>query len=398
VIPQIDKEIGISVYTTQSSSVKGKIKENQNDFLVKEVLSEKTINSFNNTEGHAVYILKKSGLDTNHALSDVEKRYGLVLKSLGLKDANAQTEQYVYTYKKLKPLAKIEGQKFSLQLVGFTPKPISKKQMLGNTFEIKISNLSESLPSFTGDEKILNFFGYQRFGSKRPITHLVGKAIVKGEYTKALEYILSFSSKYDSEKNNEIRKLISKRKSEPEIIDLVPYSMDIERNLLKQLSNDEDPKNAIRSIPLTMRRFYIQAYQSFLFNKTLSYAYEYEEELFSPIDDDVCFNKNAEIGKFQNELTQKLAIPLIGHSYYKKSRFDYYIKKVLEDELLTPKDFFIKDFQEISIDGGFRNASIKYENFNIEQNLIKFQLQRGSYATIVLREILKPENPLDCGF
>ena len=397
-IPQIDKEIGISVYTTQSPSVKGKIKENQNDFLVKEVLSEKTINSFNNTEGHAVYILKKSGLDTNHALSDVEKRYGLVLKSLGLKDANAQTEQYVYTYKKLKPLAKIEGQKFSLQLVGFTPKPISKKQMLGNTFEIKISNLSESLPSFTGDEKILNFFGYQRFGSKRPITHLVGKAIVKGEYTKALEYILSFSSKYDSEKNNEIRKLISKRKSEPEIIDLVPYSMDIERNLLKQLSNDEDPKNAIRSIPLTMRRFYIQAYQSFLFNKTLSYAYEYEEELFSPIDDDVCFDKNAEIGKFQNELTQKLAIPLIGHSYYKKSRFDYYIKKVLEDELLTPKDFFIKDFQEISIDGGFRNASIKYENFNIEQNLIKFQLQRGSYATIVLREILKPENPLDCGF
>ena len=98
------------------------------------------------------------------------------------------------------------------------------------------------------------------------------------------------------------------------------------------------------------------------------------------------------------ESTQKLAIPLVGHSYYKKSRFDYYIKKVLEDELLTPKDFFIKDFQEISIDGGFRNASVKYENFNIEQNLIKFQLQRGSYATMVLREILKPENPLDCGF
>ena len=397
-IPQIDKEIGISIYTTHYPSVKGKIKGNQNDFVVKEVLSEKTINSFNNTEGHAVYLLKKSGLDTNHALSDIEKRYGLVLKSLGLKDANAQTEQYVYTYKKLKPLAKIEGQKFSLQLIGFTSKPISKKQMLGNIFEIKISDLSESLPTFSGDEKILNFFGYQRFGSRRPITHLVGKSIVKGEYEKALDYILSFSSKYDSKKNNEIRKLISERKSESEIIDLVPHSMDIERNILKQLSNDKDPKNAIRAIPLTMRRFYIQAYQSFLFNKTLSHAYEYEEELFVPIDDDVCFDKNAEIGKFQNESTQKLAIPLIGHSYYKKSRFDYYIKKVLEDELLTPKDFFIKDFQEISIDGGFRNSSIKYENFKIEQNLIKFQLQRGSYATIVLREILKPDNPLDCGF
>jgi tRNA pseudouridine13 synthase len=174
--------------------------------------------------------------------------------------------------------------------------------------------------------------------------------------------------------------------------------MDIERNLLKQLSKDKDPKNAIRSIPLWLRRFYIQAYQSFLFNKTLSLAYEFEEELFLPTMGDVCFDKNSILGKFANDPKQRLAIPLIGHSYYKKSRFDYYIKKILDDELLTRKDFFIKDFQEISIDGGFRNASINYLNFSIDENLIKFQLSRGSYATIVLREILKPENPLDCGF
>ena len=128
-IPQIDKEIGISIYTTNSPSIQGKIKGNQNDFLVKEILSEKIINSFNNDEGHAVYLLKKSGVDTNHALTDIEKRYGLVLKSLGLKDAKAQTEQYVYTYKKFKSLEKIEGQKYFLKFTGFTPKPISKKHM-----------------------------------------------------------------------------------------------------------------------------------------------------------------------------------------------------------------------------------------------------------------------------
>ena len=33
-IPQIDKEIGISVYTTKSPSISGKIKQNENDFLV----------------------------------------------------------------------------------------------------------------------------------------------------------------------------------------------------------------------------------------------------------------------------------------------------------------------------------------------------------------------------
>jgi len=398
VIPQIDKDIGIFVYTTNSSSVQGKIKQNENDFLVKEVLAEKAIDSFDNLDGHAVYLLKKSGIDTNHALIDIEKRYGLVLKSLGLKDANANTEQYVYTYKKINSLEEYNGKKYFAQRLGFVKKPISKKDMLGNFFEIKVSDMNEPLPSFTNDEKILNFFGYQRFGSKRPITHLVGKSIVKGNYEEALEYLLSFSSKYDSEKNNEIRKLISERKSESEVIDLLPYSMDIERNLLKQLSNDNDPKNAIRSIPLALRRFYIQAYQSFLFNKTLSLAYEFEEELFLPTIDDVCFDKNYVLGKFENDPVQKLAIPLVGHSYYKKSRFDYYIKKILDEELLTPKDFFIKDFQEISVDGGFRNASLNHLNFEIDKNLIKFQLSRGSYATIVLREILKPENPLDCGF
>ena len=397
-IPQIDKEIGISVYTTKSTPISGKIKKNENDFLVREVLSEKAIDSFDNLDGHAVYLLKKSGIDTNHALIDIEKRYGLILKSLGLKDANAKTEQYVYTYKKINSLEEYNGKKYSAQRLGFVKKPISKKDMLGNYFEIRVSDLNDLLPSFLGTENILNFFGYQRFGSKRPITHLVGKSIVKGDYEEALEYLLSFSSKYDSEKNNEIRKLISERKSESEVIELLPFSMDIERNLLKQLSSDSDPKNAIRSIPLALRRFYIQAYQSFLFNKTLSLAHEFEEELSLPTIDDVCFDKNSILGKFENDPKQKLAIPLVGHSYYKKSRFDYYIKKILDEELLTPKDFFIKDFQEISVEGGFRNASLNYLNFKIDGNTIKFQLSRGSYATIMLREILKPSNPLDCGF
>ena len=134
-IPEIDKEIGISVYTTKSLAVDGKIKQKENDFSVSEVLSEKVISSFENPSGHAVYLLTKSGIDTNHALTDIEKRYGIILKSLGLKDANAKTKQFVYTHKKLNSLEKIEGKKYLAERVGFTKKPISKKHMLGNIFD-----------------------------------------------------------------------------------------------------------------------------------------------------------------------------------------------------------------------------------------------------------------------
>ena len=41
---------------------------------------------------------------------------------------------------------------------------------------------------------ILNFYGYQRFGSKRPVTHLIGKAILQRDFKKAVELILSFTS------------------------------------------------------------------------------------------------------------------------------------------------------------------------------------------------------------
>ena len=65
------------------------------DFQVSELISEKTQNSINDQNGYAVYKLKKKKIDTNHALSGIFKQKGIRLKSLGLKDASAITEQFV---------------------------------------------------------------------------------------------------------------------------------------------------------------------------------------------------------------------------------------------------------------------------------------------------------------
>ena len=397
-IPEIDSELGISVYSTNFAGIKGKIKQNNEDFTVSEVISEKASNKISENNGLAVYILKKNGIDTTHALRDVEKRFGLVLRALGLKDANAITEQYVQAKTMSRSLEQIEGKNYSLSRIGFTKKPISKQDMLGNKFKIKISELTNGVSDFSEQDKILNFFGYQRFGSKRPITHLVGKALVQKNYQKAIDFLLNYSSKYDSEENNHYRKLISERKSDAVVIDELPKSMDIEIAILSSLSKSNDQKTAIREIPLQMRRFYIHAYQSYIFNKTLSMAFEYEEDLFTPQENDVCFDRTNKLGKFQNESGQKLTIPLVGHSYFKKTRFDYYIQKILEQEEISPPEFLIKDFQEISIEGGFRNSAIHCDDFHVSNDTVEFQLSRGSYATIVIREILKPEDPLSCGF
>ena len=77
-IPEIDSELGLSVYSTNFPGTKGKIKQNNEDFEVSEVISEKASNTISEDSGLAVYTLRKNGIDTTHALHDAEKRYGLV--------------------------------------------------------------------------------------------------------------------------------------------------------------------------------------------------------------------------------------------------------------------------------------------------------------------------------
>jgi tRNA pseudouridine13 synthase len=398
VIPNLDSQIGITVYSTEFRGIGGKIRVEPEDFQVSEIISENVLNSINDKEGYAVYKLKKKKIDTNHALSGIFRKKGIRLKALGLKDSSAITEQFVCSTNKGKAIENFSTDKYSLEKIGFAKKPLSKKDMSSNHFRIKISECSDDLSSFTEYEKILNFYGYQRFGSKRPVTHLIGKAILQRDFKKAVNLILSFTSPYDSKENTEIREKLSDKENYEKYFDQVPHQMDIERIVLKEMIDHGDTLRAICSIPLSLRRFYIQAYQSFLFNHYLSSVFLDGENLFEAQPSDVCFDFHGVIGKYVNGLDQRLALPFVGYSYYKKTRFNYQISKILEQEEIAPKDFFIKEMQEVSSEGGFRQAAIHCSDYLASENIVEFSLSRGSFATILLREIMKPQDPIIAGF
>ena len=397
-IPDLDSKIGIAVYSTTFPGIGGRIRLSPEDFEVSEIISERSQNSIGTQDGYAVYKLKKKKIDTHHALSDIFKKKGIRLKALGLKDASAITEQFVCSGNKGKSIENFSTEKYSLKQIGFVKKPLSKKDMLSNHFKIKISKCSNDLSSFTEYDKILNFYGYQRFGSKRPVTHLIGKAILQRDFKKAVELILSFTSKHDSKENTEIREKLSDPENYEKYFDQVPYQMDIERIVLKEMIEHGNTIRAIRSIPLSLRRFYIQAYQSFLFNLSLSSAFLDGENLFESQLSDICFDFHGIIGKYVKGLDQRLALPFVGYSYYKKTRFDYQISKILKQEEIAPKDFFIKEMQEVSSEGGFRQAAIQCSNYLSYDNTMEFSLSRGSFATVLLREIMKPSDPMVAGF
>lgn len=397
-IPKIDSEIGILTYTTKYPGSGGKIRQHPEDFLVSEILTEKTLESLSQQDGFAVYKLTKVGIDTNHALQKIFRKFGVHLKALGLKDAFAETEQYVCSMAKSRVLPNYSDEKISLRKIGFSKKPLSAKDMQGNRFVIKITGASGNISEFSETDKILNFYGYQRFGSRRPVTHLVGKALIQKRFDEAVRLILSHTSEYDSEENTKLRKELSDQSKFVELLHTIPKQMDLERIILEEMTQHRDPKKAIIKLPLSIRRLFVDAYQSFIFNLTLSRAFEYGEDLFNPKEGDVCYDKNAKLGKYEMRDDQQLAVPLVGYSYFKKTRFDLYISKILEDEQISPSEFYLKEMQEISSEGGFRTAKLVCTNFESKGDTIKFDLQRGSFATILMREIIKPVCPFEAGF
>ena len=72
--------VGMGLYSTDTPGTGGSIKEKREDFAVNEVLAEKTLSRIAENTGYAVYKLDKNGIDTNHALAEVQKRTGVRLR------------------------------------------------------------------------------------------------------------------------------------------------------------------------------------------------------------------------------------------------------------------------------------------------------------------------------
>ena len=84
--------------------------------------------------------------------------------------------------------------------------------------------------------------------------------------------------------------------------------------------------------------------------------------------------------------------------------------EILEEEAIETGKFRVNEISRISGRGGLRAVLTPVQDFkwqgvsasapdqNKSQAELSFMLLRGSYATVLLREIMKPENPITAGF
>ena len=415
-VPLIDQQAGIKHYCTTFSGIGGKIKQNPEDFQVREILIEQYLENVaknsNSIHRFPVFILKKHNIDSNHAIIEIRNQLRLELRVLGIKDAKASTMQYATTTHIARNLpTRTKTHHTEICLIGYGGTLLSKSDLWGNQFSILIvetqhADLTDFLPEI---DKIANFYGLQRFGSERMVTHNVGREILKRNFRRASELLLTETTKYDTAYSREIREQLSDPGNYNKLMGVLPKGMDIEREIVRSLLNKRDYVRAIRAIPIGIRRLYVQAYQAYIFNLCISESLSCGEDITKCRDGDLCFEIEGKdvLGKIRKlnpsvDTSSKVlpALRLVGYSFQAgKGRFESTSQEILKEEGLTPRDFYIRDMQELSAKGGFRQSVLWCKEFIHSGSLhVSFKLPKGSYATTLLREIMKPNSPIESGF
>jgi tRNA pseudouridine13 synthase len=394
-----DRAVGMERYATLGERCAGNARSEPEDFAVEEEISLGGVAKEPAPGYLPLYRVEKRGIDTIHMAEEISSNLGSRVTFAGMKDSRAVTTQYVTpTSAKSRRPGRIEGEKYSALLVGYVPRPLTRSSVVRNRFVIvlrgccrEVGERIEEAVAAGRERRIPNYFGAQRFGGGG--THRVGEAMVKGDFEGA------------------VRLVIGEQTARGEWRSASPKWGDIEAAVARELGRHPGAwVRALRAVPLRVRRLYVQAYQSYVFNRALSKALAAGEDISSYRKGDNWAELSSDglvssYPRSAKETPTGDATPLVqvpGYAFRDYgSRFDTYVSEALRDEGVRPREFYLKEMQEASAEGGFRRPHIAMADaaWEVEGDRAKlsFSLARGQYATVVLREILKPEDPVGSG-
>ncbi|BDZ70252.1 hypothetical protein GCM10025861_07690 [Methanobacterium petrolearium] len=197
-----------------------------------------------------------------------------------------------------------------------------------------------------------------------------------------------------------------------ESMESMPSGMRYEKMMIRALLKDKKKKGeldensyilALKSLPKPLSRMFVHAYQSFLFNRAVSertklgidhyvegdILIDNEEHLIHEFDPDKI---NQRIKEFQAHPSSPLfgsKVPLAGGKLGKMEQ------KILDEEQLKLDDFMVPAMLKLGSHGIRRAARFKIWDVSAETTeegvLVEFSIPKGSYATSVLREVMKKD-------
>ncbi|RLG46364.1 MAG: hypothetical protein DRO06_04560 [Thermoproteota archaeon] len=366
--PPIDRRLGMLVYSTDTLPVSARLRARLSDFVVVEVSGGVLASEAGDVRppwisggDYAVFSVVKVGIETAEAAARLGRALRSEVTFCGLKDKRSVSVQFMSCRVRSPPrVLRLPG--ISARLVGFSPERVHPGLIDGNRFFIIARGERVPAPSVS---RFPNFFGYQRFGDREPFNHDIGRLLVLRRFREAAELL--------------------SQKARPGMP---------EWRVRRALGRGEHPTKALLSLGRRILLFIVQSYQSFFFNVLLSRRIS--EGRVAPEPGDV----RCAAGIF-NAFSGSLALPLPGPQAVIPRKPMEELKPIMREEGVSLSDFRVKELG-IEAAGGFRPAFVSVPDLSVREipggTLLSFTLPRGSYATSVLRELVKPSDPPGQGF
>jgi tRNA pseudouridine13 synthase len=434
----VERQVGIAHYVSDADGVGGRLRDKPEDFRVTELeqFDTEPLEADPGAYPHLVVRAQLRGWDTNDFAGALSNKLGISRERVswaGTKDKHAVTTQ-LFSIDGVDPADLPDLSDADVEAVGRTGRPILFGDLAGNRFEITVRGpeapedveaVTDDLRAFAGVEgvgpaegatvAVPNYFGQQRFGSRRPVTHEVGLAIVRGKWREAVLAYVGTPSEREPEQTQEARG-VAESGDWQAALDAFPRHLGYERSMLHRLvEGDDDPADfraALETVPTNLQQLFVNAAQSYVFNRILSERLDRGLPFVTPaVGDVVCFtDSEAPDGlalpdtdrtqrvteKRQQAITRHcqrdrafVTAPLVGTETELADGEPGDIERaVLEEVGLDPTDFEAPG--EFGSEGTRRAIAVRTE-LSVDREPLRFEfaLPRGSYATVLLREYLK---------
>lgn len=395
--------------TRDFPGIGGAIKQRAEDFFVQEIPIYEP-----SGEGEHVFAeIQKINLTTFDAINRIAAALRISNRDIGyagLKDARAITRQ-VFSIPGTTEAA-VMGLKLPDLTVLWAARHGNKMRLghlKANRFAIKIRDVKPTdviklRPVLEEMERrgMPNYFGEQRFG-RRNDNDKLGAAYVRGDHKAVLSQLLGMPDPSIDDAETARARAAFDRSDLDEAMRLFPRHHGMERRVLHRLIKTHRPSSAVWSIDEKLRRLWVSALQSRLFNEIVAkriesldrlmpgdFAYKHENGACFSVEDTEKEQPRAD--SFEISPTG----PLIGFRVSMPQAEPLRIEQeVFAAHGLTPQDF--KRAGSLRVKGDRRPLRVQPTDIDLAAGVDEhgphitaaFTLPAGSFATMLLRELMK---------
>lgn len=410
-------------YFTTDPGIGGKLKQRAEDFIVEEQPLYEPCG-----EGEHFYLFVE-GTNISHAelMAMIRRHFGVRDRAVGfagMKDKLGITRQMLSVHmpgRRDKPNIDIDHDRIRVLWSDWHRNKLRRGHLAANRFAIRIREVDPTrTPRALGMLRTMEqygfpaYFGAQRFGYRRN-NHLLGAMLLRRDWIGILDELLSTKGTPFPEYQRERRELYEQGRLEEALALWTPADR-TERSALNALCRGRNERSACFAAGEVTWSFWISALQSAIFNRVLDQRID--ANLLSTIvagdiawkhDSRAVFTVSAEDAASPeiHRRTEGLEIspsgPLWGPEMPRASGEVGRIEEVAVEALGIPIDLICGSSS--AAEGRRRALRERVRHTGVEGGVdehgpyieVRFDLTRGLYATIVLREIMKPDDERSLG-